>query len=114
MDRCLPKSRDPKRMSNKTTNKRTRGRSEHYIMEHCVVVVAVPPSASSVESKVPTGAQLAKCMREKHRPRGQSGLPRFVGTPATPRKESSVAPPPAPTSDVASMVGALRRQHRPR
>ena len=114
MDRCLTKSRDTKRMSNKTANKRTRGRSEHYIMEHCVVVVAVPPSTSSVESKVPTVAQLAKCMREKHRQRGPSGLPRFPGTPLTPWKESSVASHPGPTSDVASMAGALRRQHRPR
>ena len=79
-----------------------------------MVVLAVPPSVSSVESKVPTVAQSVKCMREKHRQRGPSGLPRFPGTPVTPRKESSVTPHPGPTSDVASMVGALRRQHRKR
>ena len=116
MDRCLPKSRDTKRMSNKTTNKRSRGRTVHHIMEHCVVVVAVPPSASSVESKVPTVAQLAKCMREQHRSRGPSGLARFVGVQPSVQKVSSVAapPPPPPPSDVAQMAGVLRRLHRPR
>ena len=90
------------------TNKQTKGRSETHFMEHCVVVVSVPPS----EAKVPSVAQLAKSMRQKHRQRGPSGLPRFPGTPVTPRKESSVTPHPGRTSSVASMVGAMRRKHR--